>query len=126
MIDIDQNVNFSQSGCALNSQGFSICTESGTFSGPNLNAGTYWLNLQNAMVSNGDAVYFIWPYDAQTVEMAVRPLHSRFGNGNALAFIGSEFPTLYVVHTRVIGWKIAVSSVIRLFLQPQVLPVNPI
>jgi len=67
MIDIDQNVNFSQSGCALNSQGFSICIESGTFSGPNLNAGTYWLNLQNAMVSNGDAVYFIWPYDAQPV-----------------------------------------------------------
>ena len=51
---------------------------------------------------------------------------SRFGNGNALASIDSEFPTLYVVHTRVIGWKIAVSSVIRLFLQPQVLPVNPI
>ncbi len=54
----DGNVNFSQSGCSLNSQGFSICTESGMFSGPNLNAGTYWLNLQNAVVSDGTPVYW--------------------------------------------------------------------
>jgi hypothetical protein len=54
----DQNVNFSQSGCALNSQGFSICTESAMFSGANLNAGTYWLNLQDAMVSDGAPVYW--------------------------------------------------------------------
>ena len=54
----DQSVNFSQSGCVLNSQGFSICAESGTFSGVNLNAGTYWLNLQDAMLSDGDPVYW--------------------------------------------------------------------
>ncbi len=54
----DQNVNFNQSGCVLNSQGYSVCTESGTFSGMNLNAGTYWLNLQNATVASGDPVYW--------------------------------------------------------------------
>ena len=54
----DQNVNFNQSGCALNGEGFSICSESSTFSGVNLNAGTYWLNLQNATVSSGDPVYW--------------------------------------------------------------------
>lgn len=54
----DENVTFSQSGCTLNSQGFSICSESSTFSGVNLNAGTYWLNLQNATVTHGDPVYW--------------------------------------------------------------------
>jgi hypothetical protein len=51
-------VNFTQSGCVANGFGFNVCTENGSFSGPNLNAGTYWLNLQNAVVSNGDPVYW--------------------------------------------------------------------
>ncbi len=54
----DQNVNFSQSGCVNNTQGFSVCTESGAFTGVNLNAGTYWLNLQDATVSEGGSVYW--------------------------------------------------------------------
>jgi hypothetical protein len=38
--------------------GFNVCTESATFAGPSLNAGTYWLNLQNASVSTGDPIYW--------------------------------------------------------------------
>ncbi len=51
-------VLFTQSGCVANGFGFNVCTETGIFSGPSLNAGTYWLNLQNAVVSNGDPVYW--------------------------------------------------------------------
>ena len=52
-------VNFTQSGCSGNQYGFNVCTESsGNFSGPNLAAGTYWVNLQNAVVNTGDPVYW--------------------------------------------------------------------
>ncbi len=51
-------VNFTQSDCVGNSFGFNVCTENGSLSGPSLNAGTYWLNMQNAVVSNGDPVYW--------------------------------------------------------------------
>lgn len=51
-------VAFTQSGCVANSFGFNVCTEVGSFSGPSLNAGTYWLNIQNAVVSDGDPVYW--------------------------------------------------------------------
>lgn len=54
----DQQVNFTQTGCALNQYGYNVCVESGSFSGVALNAGTYWVNLQNASVSNGDPVYW--------------------------------------------------------------------
>jgi hypothetical protein len=54
----DQTVNFTQSGCVANQYGYNVCTESGTFTGPSLNAGTYWLNLQNASVNTGDPVYW--------------------------------------------------------------------
>ncbi len=54
----DQTVSFTQSGCVSNQYGYNVCTESGTFSGPSLNAGTYWLNLQNASVQTGDPVYW--------------------------------------------------------------------
>ena len=54
----DGTVNFTQSGCVANGFGFNVCTETGSFGGPTLNAGTYWLNLQNAVVSNGDPVYW--------------------------------------------------------------------
>jgi hypothetical protein len=55
----DQTVSFTQSGCVANQLGFNVCTESGSFNGPNLNSGTYWLNLQNATVSgSGDPVYW--------------------------------------------------------------------
>jgi PEP-CTERM motif len=54
----DQTVSFTQSGCVANQYGYNVCTESGTFTGPSLNAGTYWLNLQNASVNTGDPVYW--------------------------------------------------------------------
>ena len=55
----DQQVNFTQSGCGTNQVGFNVCTEtSSAFSGPTLNAGTYWLTLQNALVNTGDPVYW--------------------------------------------------------------------
>jgi hypothetical protein len=54
----DGIVNFTQSNCEGNQYGFNVCTESGYFSGVFLNSGTYWLNLQNAIVNTGDPVYW--------------------------------------------------------------------
>ena len=54
----DQTVNFTQGSCLGNGFGFDVCTESGSFHGPTLNAGTYWVNLQNASVPSGDPVYW--------------------------------------------------------------------
>src|SRR5208283_4371227 len=55
----DQVVNFTQSGCSGNQYGFNVCTAtSGNISGPNLAAGTYWVNLQNAVVNTGDPIYW--------------------------------------------------------------------
>lgn len=54
----DQQVNFAQSGCVANQDGFNVCNELGSFSGPAMNSGTYWLTLQNAVVNTGDPVYW--------------------------------------------------------------------
>ena len=54
----DQTVNFTQGACAANQYGYNVCQENTTFNGPTLNAGTYWLNLQNASVPSGDPVYW--------------------------------------------------------------------
>jgi len=54
----DGNVNFSQSGCSENQYGYDVCTITGSFAPVNLNAGSYWLNLQNAVVNTGDPVYW--------------------------------------------------------------------
>jgi len=54
----DQIVNFTQSNCVGNDYGYNVCTETASFTGPTLNAGTYWVNLQNASVPNGDPVYW--------------------------------------------------------------------
>jgi PEP-CTERM motif-containing protein len=54
----DQMVNTTQSGCAVNQFGYDICTETAMFAGPSLNAGMYWLNLQNGVVNTGDPVYW--------------------------------------------------------------------
>lgn len=52
-------VNVTQSGCSANQYGFDVCTETGSFNGPTLTNGTYWLELQNAVVNNnGDPVYW--------------------------------------------------------------------
>jgi len=54
----DQVVNFTQSGCQSNQYGYDVCLESSSFAGPSLEAGTYWLNLNNAEVNTGDPVYW--------------------------------------------------------------------
>ncbi len=54
----DQTVSFTQGMCQGNERGFNVCQENTSFSGPTLNAGTYWLNLENAIVPNGDPVYW--------------------------------------------------------------------
>ena len=53
----DQTVPFTQSGCVSNLYGFNVCTVTTTFYGPEQN-GTFWVNLQNASVTNGDPVYW--------------------------------------------------------------------
>jgi hypothetical protein len=55
----DQIVNFTETGCSGNQYGFSVCTETGSFgTALNLAYGTYWLNLQNAVVNTGDPIYW--------------------------------------------------------------------
>ncbi len=54
----DQNVSVTQSNCSGNQFGFNVCTVTGNFNGANLTAGTYWVNLQNAVVNTGDPVYW--------------------------------------------------------------------
>ncbi len=54
----DQVVDTTQSGCALNGFSFEVCTETAVFDGPSLNAGMYWLTLQNGVLNNDDPVYW--------------------------------------------------------------------
>ncbi len=54
----NQTVNFTQSNCNINEDGFNVCLETGTWTGLQLPAGTYWLNLQNGTVDSGDPVYW--------------------------------------------------------------------
>ncbi|HEY1731929.1 MAG TPA: PEP-CTERM sorting domain-containing protein [Terriglobales bacterium] len=55
----DQTVSFTQLGsCFVNDFGFNVCTESGAFGNVSLNAGSYWLNLQNGVVNTGDPVFW--------------------------------------------------------------------
>jgi hypothetical protein len=54
----DGVVNSTQSGCFVNRYSFDICTETGSFDGPSLANGTYYVTLQNAVASNGDTVYW--------------------------------------------------------------------
>ncbi len=53
-----QTVSLSASNCAQNGFGFNVCQENASFNGPTLNTGTYWMNLGNAVVNNGDPVYW--------------------------------------------------------------------
>jgi hypothetical protein len=49
----DQVVNFTGSDCSVNNLGYQVCRETSSFNGPTLNNGLYWLNLQNAVTSEG-------------------------------------------------------------------------
>lgn len=46
------------SGCFLNGFSFDVCSETVNFDGPTLNNGTYWVTLENAVVTGGDQVYW--------------------------------------------------------------------
>ena len=54
----NQQVSFTQSGCFANQYVFNVCTETASFNGPALGNGTYWVNLLNAVVNDGDPVYW--------------------------------------------------------------------
>ena len=55
----DETVNFTQGRCTSNQYGYNVCEESSTFTNdPTLARGSYWLNLQNASVPNGDPIYW--------------------------------------------------------------------
>jgi hypothetical protein len=55
---LDQTVSFTASGCFRNTDDYDVCNEMGSFHGVNLNAGTYWLSLQNAVVNSGNEVFW--------------------------------------------------------------------
>ena len=55
----DGGVSLTQSNCSGNQYGYNVCTEtSASFNGPTLSNGTYWVNLQNAVVNDGDPLYW--------------------------------------------------------------------
>jgi PEP-CTERM motif len=55
----DQILNFTQSACSANQFGFNVCLESSNGMTPtDLSQGTYWLNLSNAVVNDGDPIYW--------------------------------------------------------------------
>jgi len=54
----DQTVSFTAESCQTNQYGYNVCRDNTSFNGPTLNAGTYWLNLQNGSVPSGDPVYW--------------------------------------------------------------------
>ncbi|HKD84562.1 MAG TPA: PEP-CTERM sorting domain-containing protein [Terriglobales bacterium] len=54
----EQTENFTQSACSANTFGFNVCLEDTAFSGPTLENGTYWINVQNAVVTTGDPIFW--------------------------------------------------------------------
>jgi len=54
----DQTLSFTRGNCNVNAYGYDVCLETAMFNGLALVSGTYWVNLQNAMVPNGDPVYW--------------------------------------------------------------------
>jgi len=55
----DGVVNFTQSACSANQYGYNVCFEtSDAINVPNLGAGTYWANLQNAVVNDDDPIFW--------------------------------------------------------------------
>jgi uncharacterized repeat protein (TIGR03803 family) len=82
----NQTVTFTQSDCSANQYSYDVCTEATTFNGPALSAGTYWLNLQNAVTADGGPVYWdenSGPSSASQNEVGTIPSESftLLGNG---------------------------------------------
>ncbi len=51
-------MNLTQNSCVSNQFGYNVCTQTGNLNVSSLLTGTYWLNLQNASVTNGDPAYW--------------------------------------------------------------------
>ncbi len=86
----DQSLDFTQSNCYTNDFGFTICTETASFSGPTLSAGTYWVNLQNASVPTGNSV--LW--DQNSGDNCQSPGCPSVASENGIGTIPSESFTL--------------------------------
>ena len=55
----DQLVTFTQGPCTYNQFGYNVCTEtSANFTSLELEPGTYWVNVQNASVTNDDPAFW--------------------------------------------------------------------
>ncbi|MGA7459466.1 MAG: choice-of-anchor tandem repeat GloVer-containing protein [Candidatus Korobacteraceae bacterium] len=55
----DQVVTFTQGPCTYNQLGYNICTEtSANFTSLELEPGTYWVNVQNASITNDDPAFW--------------------------------------------------------------------
>jgi hypothetical protein len=87
----DQVENFTQSNCFSNAYGYNVCEEHADFSGPALAAGTYWLTLQNATVSDGDPVY----WDENSGVGCQSPGCPSLASENEIGTIPSEAFTLF-------------------------------
>ncbi len=107
----DQTVNFTQGSCTANQYGYNVCQENTSFNGPTLNAGTYWLNLQNASVPSGDPVY--WDENSggsQASENSVGSIPSE-----AFTVLGSTSSTGTSTSTSTTGTSVPEPSSIMLF-----------
>ncbi|MGA2902231.1 MAG: choice-of-anchor tandem repeat GloVer-containing protein [Candidatus Korobacteraceae bacterium] len=82
----NQTVSFAQSGCSANQYAYDVCTEGTSFNGPALNAGTYWVNFQNAVTAEGQPIYWdenSGPSSASENEVGTIPSESFTILGNA-------------------------------------------
>jgi hypothetical protein len=76
----DQFVDFTQNDCVVNRDMLDVCQEHTSFSGPTLNSGVYWLNVQNTDVE-GSAPHAYWdensgPSSASENEVGTIPSES--------------------------------------------------
>ena len=97
IIYFDQTVNFTRGLARSNQYGYNVCTPTASFTGPTLNAGTYWVNLQNASVPSGDPVYWdenSGPSQASTNQVGTIPSESFTILGNNTCYPYCQ-PTCY-------------------------------
>jgi len=92
----DQTVNFNQGPCSFNQFGYNVCTETAFFNDYNvLTNGTYWLNLKNASVTNGDPVY----WDENFGGPSSTALGQSLASQNSVGTIPSEAFTVFGVQS---------------------------
>ena len=105
----DQNVNLTLSGCSANQLGFNVCTESGSFNtAVNLAAGTYWLNLDNAVNGDGDPLYWdenSGPSSASENEVGTIPSEAftLFGSSNTSGTSVPEPSSIMLLGSGILG-----------------------